>query len=130
MINNITIMGRITADPELKKTPSEISVAKFTVAVERADKERTTDFLDVVAWRSTAEFITKYFSKGDMIAVVGSLQARKYEDKNGQKRTAYEIVASNVSFCGSKKSEDNKSENPESPKPDFEEVGTDDDLPF
>ena len=105
MLNSVIIMGRLTADPELRTTPSGLSVTSFTVAVDRNYKsgdERQTDFISVVAWRGTADFVTRFFKKGQMIAVQGSLQVRNYEDKNGNKRTAYEVVADNVSFCGSK----------------------------
>jgi len=106
MLNCAVIMGRLTAIPELKTTNSGLSVTSFTVAVERAfvkaGQERQADFINVVAWRSTADFITRYFSKGSMIAVHGSIQTRNYEDKQGNKRIAFEIVASEVSFCGSK----------------------------
>ena len=106
MINCAVITGRLTADAELKSTASGVSVTSFTVAVDRnyqkQGEEKQTDFITVVAWRNTAEFISKYFKKGSMIAVQGSIQTRNYEDKNGNKRTAVEIVADNVSFCGSK----------------------------
>lgn len=106
MINNVVIMGRLTADPELKTTQSGISVTSFCVAVDRSyvreGEERQADFINVVAWRGTAEFVTRYFHKGSMIAVQGSIQTRKYEDKDGNKRVAVEILANNVSFCGSK----------------------------
>ncbi len=106
MLNIAAIMGRLTADPELKYTPSNVAITTFTLAVDRsyakAGTERQTDFINVVAWRSTAEFICKYFSKGQMMAVTGSIQTRNYEDKQGNKRTAFEIVANGVSFCGSK----------------------------
>ena len=106
MLNCAVIMGRLTADPELRTTTSGISVTSFSVAVDRsyvrAGEERQTDFINVVAWRQTAEFVTRYFHKGSMIAVQGSIQTRNYEDKTGAKRTAVEIVADNVSFCGSK----------------------------
>ena len=108
MLNTIIVMGRLTADPELKKTNSGISVVSFTLAVERSYKtgeERQTDFIDVTAWRSTAEFIEKYFSKGQMMVVQGMLQTRNYEDKNGNKRKAVEIVAGNVFFGEAKRSE-------------------------
>ena len=98
-------MGRLSADPELRTTTSGLSVTSFTVAVDRNYKsgdERQTDFINCVAWRATADFVTRYFRKGQMIAVQGSLQVRNYEDKNGNKRTAYDVVADNVSFCGSK----------------------------
>lgn len=106
MLNCAIIMGRLTADPELRTTGSGISVTSFSVAVDRRfqrqGEEKQTDFINVVAWRQTAEFVTRYFHKGSMIAVQGSIQTRNYEDKNGNKRTAVEIVADNVSFCGSK----------------------------
>lgn len=106
MLNCVIIMGRLTADPELKTTPSGTSVVSFCVAVDRSyvrqGEERQTDFINVVAWRQTADFITRYFHKGSMIAVQGSIQTRNYEDKNGNKRTAVEVLAGNVSFCGSK----------------------------
>lgn len=106
MLNCAIIMGRLTSDPELRTTTSGISVTSFSVAVDRSyqkpGEERQTDFINVVAWRQTAEFVTRYFHKGSMIAVQGSIQTRNYEDKTGAKRTAVEIVADNVSFCGSK----------------------------
>ena len=103
MLNAVVIMGRLTADPELKHTPSGVAVTSFTLAVDRyAKEERKTDWVDVVAWRQTAEFICKYFTKGQMIAVTGSIQTRNWEDKQGNKRKAVEIVAKEVSFCGSK----------------------------
>ena len=106
MLNCAVIIGRITADPELRTTPNGVSVTSFTIAVERSyqksGEERQTDFINVVAWRGTAEFVSGYFRKGSMIAVQGSIQTRSYKDRNGNKRTAFEIVADNVSFCGSK----------------------------
>ncbi len=106
MLNNAVVMGRLVADPELRTTGSGISVLSFTVAVDRGfvrqGEERQADFIDIIAWRQTAEFISKYFRKGSMIAVQGHIQTRTYEDRNGNKRKAVEIVADNVSFCGSK----------------------------
>lgn len=105
MLNVAIIMGRLTAAPELRTTASGLSVTSFSVAVDRsykAGEERQTDFINVVAWRQTAEFVSRYFQKGSMIAVRGRIQQRNYEDKNGNKRTAFEIVADEVSFCGSK----------------------------
>ena len=103
-INTAVIMGRLTADPELKTTASGLSVLSFSVAVDRnyqkEGEEKAVDFINVVAWRKTAEFVSKYFHKGSMIAVEGSIQTRKYEDKDGNKRTAFEILANTVSFCG------------------------------
>ena len=125
MINNAVLMGRLTANPELKTTPSDVSVTPFTIAVDRkyGGQEKQTDFIDCVAWRQTAEFICRYFRKGDLIAVEGELQTRNYEDKNGNKRKAVEVVVNNVSFCGSKTSREAPPENAE-----FEDV-TDDDFP-
>lgn len=103
MLNCIILMGRLTADPELKETPNGIPVLSFSIAVDRSyGKERQTDFINVVAWRHTAEFISKYFSKGQMIALQGSLQSRRYTDKQGNNRIAYEVVADSVHFTGSK----------------------------
>lgn len=141
MINVVVLMGRFTADPELRTTPNGISVTSFSIAVDRAYQkagtERQTDFINCVAWRQTAEFITKYFQKGSMIAVNGTLQQRSYTDKDGNKRTAYDVVIDNASFCGSKSE---GSTRPRSDEPasfsnagmgDFEEITmSDDDLPF
>lgn len=106
MMNVICVMGRLVADPELRKTPNGISTTTFTIACDRnfvkAGSERQTDFLDIVAWRQTAEFACKYFRKGQLIGVNGSLQTRTYEDKNGQKRKVFEIVADNLHFADSK----------------------------
>lgn len=106
MLNCAVLMGRLVADPELRTTPNGISVTTFRIAVDRGyvrqGEERQADFIDIVAWRQTAEFVTRYFHKGSMIAVQGSIQTRSYEDKQGNKRTAVEVVADNVSFCGSK----------------------------
>ena len=107
MLNHVVIMGRMVRDPELRQLDNGTSVTSFSVAVERnyVDKttnERQADFLNVVAWRQTADFVCKYFHQGDMIAIEGSLQSRKYTDKDGNNRIAIEIVASNISFCGGK----------------------------
>lgn len=107
MLNHVVIMGRMVRDPELRQLDNGTSVTSFSVAVDRnyVDKttnERQADFLNVVAWRQTADFVCKYFHQGDMIALEGSLQSRKYTDKDGNNRTAIEIVASNISFCGGK----------------------------
>lgn len=113
MINNVVLMGRMTDNAELRKTPNDVSVTSFTVAIDRNHKQgdaKQTDFINVVAWRNTAEFVTRYFRKGDMIALQGSIQTKKYEDKNGNKRVAVEVVADNVSFCGGKKKEELKEE--------------------
>ena len=107
MINVVVLMGRLVADPELKQTQNGTSVCSFRIAVDRnvANKqtgERQADFINITAWRQTAEFVCKYFRKGSMIAIEGSLQTRGYTDKDGNNRTAYEVVANNVSFTGSK----------------------------
>lgn len=133
MINCAVIMGRLVADPELKTTPAGVEVCKITVAVDRnfvkAGEERQCDFIDVVAWRTTAVFVCKYFHKGSMIAVNGEIQTRTYEDKNGNKRKAFEIVARNVSFCGGK-SEGNNSAPSSVPAAPSDSVEDDEDLPF
>lgn len=102
MINTVTIMGRLVRDPELRRTQSGKGVANFTVAVDKMKKEDGADFISCVAWDSTAEFVNTYFKKGSMIALTGRLSTRSYDDKAGNKRTLTEIIAINVSFCGSK----------------------------
>lgn len=110
MLNVVALMGRLTADPELRKTNQGTSVTQFTIAVERSfarqGEQRQADFITIVAWRSTAEFVCKYFKKGAMIAVDGSIQTRTYQDKNGNNRKAFEIVANGVHFAGGKKEND------------------------
>ena len=112
MLNHITIMGRLTRDPELRRTGSGIAVASFSVAVDRDfgsrdGGEKETDFIDCVAWRQTGEFVSKYFTKGRMIVVSGRLQIRTWTDKEGNKRRTAEVVADNVYFGESKRSADN-----------------------
>ena len=114
MLNHIVIMGRLTRDPELRRTGSGIAVASFTVAVDRDfggrdGGERETDFIDCVAWRQTGEFVSKYFTKGSMIVVSGRLQIRSWTDKDGNKRRTAEVVADNVYFGESKRGSDNGS---------------------
>jgi len=109
MLNHITIMGRLTRDPELRRTGSGIAVASFTVAVDRDfggrdGGEKETDFIDCVAWRQTGEFVSKYFTKGSMIVVSGRLQIRNWTDKEGNKRRSAEVVADNVYFGESRRS--------------------------
>ena len=108
MLNVVAIQGRLVADPELRTTPQGTSVCQFRIACERSfarqDEQRQADFIDVVAWRSTAEFVCRYFSKGSMILVEGRIQTRQYQDKNGNNRTAFEIVANNINFAGPKNS--------------------------
>lgn len=106
MINSVVLMGRLTYEPELKTTTSGLSVIRFQMAVDRnyqsQGQERQADFIDVVAWRQTAEFISRYFHKGSMIAVEGSIQTNNFTDRDGNKRKSVEVVANQVSFCGSK----------------------------
>lgn len=108
-MNNVNLLGRITADIELKHTPSNVAVVSFSLAVDRGYKNESgtkqTDFIDIVAWRNTAEFIAKYFSKGQRMAIQGRLQTRDWEDKNGNKRKAIEVVVDNAYFADGKKSE-------------------------
>lgn len=144
MLNTVVIMGRLCSAPEIKKTSSGISVTSFTVAIDRnykSGEDKVTDFINVAAWRGTAEFICNYFKKGQMIAVEGSIQSRNYEDKDGNKRTAFEVVASNVSFCGDKSSETKNdslsvisgklvTNSVPSNQDGFEEITFDGDLPF
>ena len=108
MLNHIVLMGRLTRDPELRYTQSQIPVASFTLAVDRDfggrdGGEKQTDFIDIVAWRSTAEFVSKYFTKGRMAVVTGRLQIRNWQDKEGNKRRSAEVVADNVYFGDSKR---------------------------
>ena len=102
MLNVVVLTGRLTADPELKSTSNGTSVCSFNIAVDRRYKqgeERQADFINIVAWRSSAEFVSKYFKKGSIIAVEGAIQTRRYQDKNGNNRTAFEVVANNVQFA-------------------------------
>ena len=107
MLNKVILTGRLTATPELKTTTGGISVTTFSIAVQRqyksADGSYPTDFINIVAWRITAEFITRFFEKGQLIAIVGSIQTRNYEDKTGAKRTAFEVVADEAQFVESKR---------------------------
>lgn len=106
MFNEVVLSGRLTADPELKTTPTGVFVTSFTIAndVGYGDNKKT-NFINIVAWRGTAEFVCKYFKKGNMIGVTGAIQTRKYEDKNGNNRTAFEVVARGVEFMEAKKNE-------------------------
>ena len=131
-MNNICITGRLTTAPEIKKTTSGVSVCSVSIAVDRDYKvngEKATDFIPCIFWRGTAEFVGKYFKKGDMIAVVGSLESRKYKDKEGNNRTVWEVKADKVNFCGGK-----NGENKYSSEPIFEDVTDEvlsgEDLPF
>ena len=106
MLNVVAIMGRLVADPELRTTPAGHSVCSFRIACDRSyvqqGQQRQADFIDIVAWRQQADFVSKYFQKGSMIAIDGSLQTRNYQDKNGINRTAVEVVANNICFAGAK----------------------------
>lgn len=147
MLNHIDIMGRLTRDPELRRTASGISCVSFTLAVDRDYSgkdggEKETDFIDCVAWRSTADFVSKYFSKGRMAVVSGRLQIRGWTDKEGNKRRSAEVVADNVYFGDSKKEESSGNsyggytapalpESTSAPAQDFETLdGDDSSLPF
>ena len=114
MLNVVAIMGRLVRDPELRQTQSGKDVASFTIACDRNRKEAPADFVPVTAWDKTAQFVCRYFRKGSPIAVDGRLQSRQYQDKNGNNRTAIEIVANNVHFAGKN----------EQPKPGFQPAGS------
>lgn len=145
--NKCILQGRLTADPELKMTQSGVPVTSFSLAVDRRVKDSPCDFIPIVAWRQTAEFICKYFKKGQAILVCGELQTRSWTDNNGQKRTTTEVVASEATFCEAKResegiqaptySNGSQSEFKTSPyvpqaytQPNFETVDNDPDLPF
>lgn len=143
MLNVVALMGRLTADPELRHTQSDLAVTRFTLAVDRdyqkQGQEHQADFLDIVCWRGTAEFAVKYFHKGQLVAVDGNLQARSYTDSQGVKRKAVEVVAHGVHFAEPKRATPGSvaPAAPASPVPaqaaqntDFVEIAGDDDLPF
>ena len=149
MLNHIVLMGRLTRDPELRSTQSGVSVASFRIAVDRdfgrgENGEKQTDFIDVVAWRQTGEFVARNFHKGSMAAVSGRLQIREYTDRDGNRRTAAEVVADNVYFgesrrdgapAGDSSYENRGSYNKPAPAPSypdtgFSEVADDGELPF
>ena len=115
MINRTVLLGRLTADPELRHTSSDLAVTSFSIAVDRsyvkAGEERQTDFFNIVAWRSTAEFICRYFCKGSLIAIDGKLQSRKYTATDGTNRTVIEVLAENVSFAGERKEQTDSQQN-------------------
>lgn len=141
-MNTICLMGRMTADPELRSTQNGVAVTSFTLAVERdytpKGQDKQADFIPVVAWRQTAEFVCKYFRKGQRAALTGSLQTRQYTDRDGSKRTAYEVVAEHVYFAESKKDSGAPSVSyseqvPQSAPPaaeDFEVIPDEDSVPF
>ena len=146
MLNVAVLTGRLVADPELRHTPNDTAVTSFTIAVNRRfsrnTEERQTDFIDIVAWRTTAEFVCKYFKKGQLISIEGSIQTRSYQDKEGNKRKAFEVIANNVHFVESKKdisndasdfvgkSDENLSGYSNGSDSYFETIESDDDLPF
>lgn len=149
MLNKAILMGRLTRDPELNYTSSNLPVIRFSIAVGRnrtgQNGERQTDFIDIVAWRKTAEFISQWFTKGQMIVVVGSIQSRRWQDKNGNNRTSIEVVADEVQFGESKRSRESGESSPNNnggytqnsryKKPavesDFAEIADDDcEVPF
>lgn len=157
MLNVVAIVGRLVADPELRTTTQGHSVCSFRIACDRSyvqqGQERQADFIDIVAWRQQADFVSKYFRKGSVIAVEGSLQTRQYQDKQGSKRTAVEVVANNISFAGAKRQDSQRAPSYEqqttshvqqakaaqdAPQPaytqgsmdDFAVINDNDDLPF
>ena len=130
MLNKAILNGRLTKAPELKQTNSGKSVCSFTIAVDRNRDREKTDFIPIVAWGKTAEFVNQWFDKGDLITIVGRIEVRNYDDKNGNKRTATEIIAEEVLFGGSKNTA-NASEKPaESKNGVFEQIEDDGYLPF
>ena len=135
MLNKIILMGRLTRDPELRRTNSGTAVASFTLAVDRDFKaqngEKETDFIDIVAWKNTAEFVSKYFTKGSLAVVEGSLQLRDWTDQNGNKRRNAEVIANNVYFGDSKKETSDATPSFAAPtRQDLAEIEDDGDLPF
>lgn len=132
MFNIAILTGRCVNTPELRTTQNGTSVCNFTIAVDRRYKqgeEKQTDFINITAWRGTAEFVSKHFIKGQMIDIEGSIQTRKYQDKDGNNRTAVEVVASEIHFHDMKKN-DTSSHVDSAPTSDFTELSSDDDLPF
>ena len=142
MFNTVILSGRLTADPELKTTQNGVYVTSFMIAVDRpfqSNGEKQTDFINIVAWRKTAEFVTHYFTKGSLIGIEGSIQTRNFQDKNGNNRTAFEVVANNAQFVLPKSSAENHTNNQKEAEPNHETNATegftdvnisDDDLPF
>lgn len=136
-MNHGSYVGRLTADPELKQTQNRISVCSFTLAIDRRVPRDKTDFINFVAWRQTAEFICKYFRKGQNIGVTGYLSSRQYEDKNGNRRTAFEVVADRAEFVESRQKAEGWNSSPrasgiqaQQTQQGFEEIAGEDDLPF
>ena len=131
-MNTFVGTGRFTAHPELKKTTSGKSVCSFTLAVKRPMTKDTTDFLNFVVWNQGAEYLCKFGNKGNVVAVCGKLTSRNYEDKDGNKRTAFEVVADTVELIGGQKTEEKTEQKPVAGGNDveFEEIGDDEELPF
>lgn len=140
-LNKVVLAGRLTADPELKQTTSGISVASFTLAVNRRyakeQEQQQTDFINIVAWRQTAEFISRYFRKGSALCITGTIQTRSWQDQQGQKRHATEVIADEAMFVDSKSDSQPAANGTYVPEayapttaPKFEELNPDDDLPF
>ena len=134
MLNKVILMGRLTRDPELTHTASNIPVVKFSLAVDRryqSSNERQADFINIVAWRHTAEFVSRWFSKGQLVAVSGRLQVRSYKDRDGNSRTAMEVVAAEVFFAERKRDGFGDVTDETEAVPEYEELyGEDEDLPF
>lgn len=141
MLNKVILMGRLTSDPELKTTTSGISVAQVTIACERSyakkGEEKKTDFINVVAWRNNAEFLCKYFKKGSLVLVEGTIQTRSYEAKDGTKRYVTEVMSEGFSFTGERRDSAEKQKETSTqpaanipPEQEFVEMPVDDDLPF
>ena len=136
MFNLVVLTGRLTADPELKTTQNGVSVTSFSLAVNRnykSGEEQETDFINIVAWRQTAELITKFFKKGSMIGIEGSIQTRKYKDKDGNNRTVFEVIANNIQFVESKRNNDTNEQSnsfSNATENDFTEFDDSEDLPF
>ena len=131
MLNKAILAGRLTKEPELSVSPTGTKVTRFTLAINRRFNREETDFLNIVCFNNTAEFVKKYFTKGQAILVTGSIQTRSWDGQDGQKRYATDIVAEEVSFCGSK-NENNTNNNaaPTQTKEEFMPIDTDDELPF
>lgn len=132
-INKVILGGRLTADVELKATPNGVAVCQLTIATNRKGKDAGTDFINCVAWRQTAEFISKYFAKGSSICIVGELQKRSYKDKDGNNRSITEVIVNEALFVDSKGDADQAEQAPSfstAAAPSFDEMNIDDNLPF
>jgi single-strand DNA-binding protein len=131
-INKVILGGRLTADVELKATPNGVAVCQFTIATNRRGKDAQTDFINCVAWRQTAEFVSRYFAKGSSICIVGTIQKRTFTDKNGNKRDITEVIADEALFVDSKSDAQTEWEQTATgaTTPNFEDISADDPLPF